>query len=72
VFQAGHGNDRIDDFGMDDKLDLRGLGVTSLEQALAMAVGDELDTRFVTGEGTSIVLVDVTIADAAKLGYIFA
>jgi hypothetical protein len=70
VFQAGHGNDRIDDFGMDDKLDLRGLGVTSLEQALPM--GDELGTRFVTGEGTSIVLVDVNIADAAKLGYIFA
>ncbi len=72
VFGAGHGHDRINDFGLDDKLDLRGLGVTSLEQVLDMARGHDLGAVLVTGEGSSIVLVDVNIADIAKLSYIFA
>jgi Ca2+-binding RTX toxin-like protein len=72
VFAAGHGNDRINDFGLDDKLDLRGLGVTSLDQVLAMAQGHDLGAVLMTGEGSSIVLVDVNIADIAKLSYIFA
>jgi Ca2+-binding RTX toxin-like protein len=72
VFGAGHGHDRITDFKLDDKLDLRGLGVTSLEQALKMAVADNGGLRFVTGEDSSILLVNVTVADAVKLGYVFA
>jgi Ca2+-binding RTX toxin-like protein len=72
VFGVGHGNDRITDFKLDDKLDLRGLGVASLEQALEMAVADTGGLRFVTGEDSSVVLVNVSFADAVKLGYVFA
>jgi Ca2+-binding RTX toxin-like protein len=72
VFGVGHGHDRINDFALDDKLDLRGLGITSLEQVLAMAQGHDLGAVLVTGDGSSIVLVDVNIAEIANLSYIFA
>jgi Ca2+-binding RTX toxin-like protein len=72
VFAAGHGNDRINDFGADDKLDLRGMGFMSVEDVVAKAVADDLGMRIVTGDGSSILLVDVNISSAATLGYIFA
>jgi Ca2+-binding RTX toxin-like protein len=72
VFGADHGHDRINDFGLDDKLDLRGLGFGSVEDIMANAAGHDLGALIKTGGDSSILLVDVNIADLGKLGYIFA
>jgi Ca2+-binding RTX toxin-like protein len=71
VFAAGHGQDVINDFGAGDRLDLRGLGWTSLDDVLANAEGHELGVVINTGEDTSIVLVDVNVNALADLGYLF-
>jgi hypothetical protein len=38
---------------------------------MANAVGHDLGVMIRTGEGSSILLVDVNVANIAKLGYIF-
>ena len=72
VFGAGHGNDKIVDFNAGDKLDLSALGFRSVEGVLAVSAGHDLGAVITTGEGSSIVLVDVNINSLASLGYIFA
>jgi Ca2+-binding RTX toxin-like protein len=68
VFQAGHGHDRVNDLGLDDKLDLRGLGMASIDDVIANAVGNDLGVQIKTGEDSSIQLVDVNIASLGNLG----
>lgn len=70
-FGRDHGNDRINDFNKGDKLDLSDLGFTSVDQVVAAAQGHDLGALIVTGENSSILLVDVNIKDIAALGYIF-
>jgi hypothetical protein len=72
VFGLGHGNDRVNDFGAGDTLDLSALGFGSVEQVAAAAVGHDLGVLIQTGAGTSILLVDVNVRDVATLGYVFA
>ncbi len=72
VFAEGHGNDRIRDLDADDRLDLRGLGFTSVDQIVAAAEGHDLGVLIKTGADSSILLVDVNIKDVTNLGYIFA
>jgi Ca2+-binding RTX toxin-like protein len=72
VFAAGHGNDQINDFTTGDMLDLRGLGFTSVADVLAASSGHDLGAVIHTGEGSSIVLVDVNVSSLASLGYIFS
>jgi Ca2+-binding RTX toxin-like protein len=71
VFGAGHGMDRINDFATGDVLDLRGLGFASADDVVAMAEGHDLGVLLRTGEGSSILLVDVNIASVKDLGFIF-
>ncbi|MGL4637738.1 MAG: calcium-binding protein [Beijerinckiaceae bacterium] len=70
VFAAGHGRDKISDFNPGDMLDLRGLGFTSVADVVAASVGHDLGMEIITGEGSSIVLVDVNVSSAADLGYL--
>jgi Ca2+-binding RTX toxin-like protein len=72
IFGANHGNDRINDFSAGDVLDLRGLGFTSVADIVAASVGHELGVQINTGDGSSILLVDVNISNVATLGYLFA
>ncbi|MGL4241988.1 MAG: M10 family metallopeptidase C-terminal domain-containing protein, partial [Beijerinckiaceae bacterium] len=72
VFAADHGNDRINDFGAGDKIDLSSLGFKSIEDVIAAAEGHELGVLIRTGETSSILLVDVNVKDLASLGYILA
>jgi Ca2+-binding RTX toxin-like protein len=71
VFATGHGNDRINDFSLDDTLDLRGTGLVDLQAVLDGAVGVDLGVELHTGDGT-ITLVDVNITSLATLNYLFA
>jgi Ca2+-binding RTX toxin-like protein len=72
VFGAGHGHDKINDYVAGDMLDLRGLGFTSAADVVAASAGHELGAVINTGEGSSIVLVDVNISSLGNLSYIFA
>jgi Ca2+-binding RTX toxin-like protein len=72
VFQAGHGHDVINDFNAGDVLDLAALGFTSVDQVVAAASGHDLGVVITTGEGSSVVLVDVNVTSVATLGYLFA
>jgi Ca2+-binding RTX toxin-like protein len=71
VFGVGHGHDQINDFNAGDQLNLAALGFTSVEDVLAASQGHDLGAMIVTGEGSSIVLVDVNVNDLGSLGYIF-
>jgi Ca2+-binding RTX toxin-like protein len=71
TFAAGHGRDQINDFSKGDVLDLRGLGFKSVDDIVKATVGHDLGAEINTGEGSSIVLVDVNIKDVASLGYLF-
>jgi Ca2+-binding RTX toxin-like protein len=72
AFGAGHGHDQINDFNAGDQLNLAALGFNSVDDVLAVAQGHELGAMIVTGEGSSIVLVDVNVNDLGSLGYIFS
>jgi Ca2+-binding RTX toxin-like protein len=72
VFAAGHGHDQINDYVTGDLINLQGLGFTTVDDVLAAASGHELGAVINTGEGSSIVLVDVNVASLANLGYIFS
>jgi Ca2+-binding RTX toxin-like protein len=72
VFWTAHGNDRINDYAKGDLIDLSALGFTSVDQVKAATVADDLGMRIITGEGSSILLVDVNVSSVTTLGYIFA
>jgi Ca2+-binding RTX toxin-like protein len=72
VFWASHGNDQINDFNAGDVLDLSALGFKSIDDVIAASQAHDLGVLIRTGEGSSILLVDVNVNAMATLGYIFA
>ena len=72
VFAPGHGHDTISDYATGDVIDLRGLGFASAADVLAASQGHDLGVSIRTGEGSSIVLVDVNLTSIETLGYLFS
>ncbi|WP_037067175.1 endo-1,3-1,4-beta-glycanase EglC [Allorhizobium undicola] len=63
VFTAGHGTDRITDFGSDDTIRLLNYGLTSFDAVVSNMTQQGSDVWLALGNGESIVFSGKTIAD---------
>ncbi len=72
VFRRGGGDDVIGDFAVGvDKLQLLGLGITSFSQLLGNAVQVAGDTGFDLGQGETVILLGVTLAQLTAADFLF-
>ena len=71
-FAPGGGRDRVLDFALgQDQLSLRGYGLVTAKQALAMAVQAHGNTVFTLDDGSQVILCDVLLADLTPLDFLF-
>ena len=73
VFGTGYGNDTVRDFDRrgDDRIDLNIEGITSLEDALALANDQSSGVNFDFGGGDSLTLQGISSSDLTEADFIF-
>ncbi|MEO1292762.1 MAG: calcium-binding protein [Pseudomonadota bacterium] len=71
VFDLGGSDDAIRDFAPEDRIDLRYTGIASFAEVTAASSQDGTDVVIALGNGTSVRLTGVSLADLAEDDFLF-